>query len=53
MIFFTGMKTFAKEPMLANLLRELKYYKKRHWVFTYVFNPKLVVFRVLCCGTTY
>ena len=50
-------ETFAKEPTLAELLRELKsaavsYHKRVHWFFSYVCNGKSSVFWVLCCGIT-
>ena len=51
------MKTFAKEPKLAKLLRELKstpamYNKKVHRLFSHVCNGKFAVFLVLCCEIT-
>ena len=51
------METFAKEPKLAKLLRELKptlvsYNKIVHWFFSYVCNGKFAVFWVFFCGIT-
>ena len=53
----TGMETFAKEPKLTKLLRELKstpllYNKKVHWFFSHVCNGNFAVFGVLCYGIT-
>ena len=50
------METFAKNPMLAKLLRELKltpvWYHKKSAVFSLVcLQLQFVVFPVLCCGT--
>ena len=56
-IDWTGTETFAREPKLAKLLRELKWVpvlhnKKVHWFLSHVCNGKFAVFRVLFCGIT-
>ena len=55
--YYTGAETFAKEPKLVKLLREVKltpvsYHHKIHWFYSYVRNPQLVVLLVLCCWIT-
>ena len=52
-----GTKTFAKEPKLAKLLRELKptlvsYNKKIPLVLSHVCNDKFSAFWMLFCGMT-
>ena len=53
-----GTETFAKEPVLAKLLGQLKLtavsYKKKkeRGFFSHIYNGKFAVFLVLCCGIT-
>ena len=51
----TGTETFAKELMLATILRKLKPMlvsceKKVHWFLSYVRNPKFAVFKYFAVG---